>query len=223
MFSALGISNQFFLSFHTEAKTKWQRLRNNFSKAIERRVKTPRSRSAATKLQKPWAYETDMDFIRSHLHYHKASSSSLARQAPAGVGSRTLSPQQDIPDVLEKLSENTLTSCSSSPRSALDLDFSEETSKKNKAPKRGIDELDPAALPCINKTSTRSDQTEDPAIGWFKSLLPMYNTLSPIEKLEFQSRVTLELRSFLLAKEQRMTHQPKPSLSNSPTTSNIQQ
>ncbi|KAK3793675.1 hypothetical protein RRG08_014569 [Elysia crispata] len=198
------------ISGHT--KTKWQRLRNNFSKAIERRAKTPRSGSAATKLQKPWIYEADMEFLSFHLQHHRASSSSLLRESPvADVELKPLSPQLDVSDNPENSLDIAPRSHSSPPRSTPPVQQgSLNSAARPKAKKRDANDLDSAVLSYINRTPARDGEPEDPAIGWFKSLLPMYNSLTSIEILEFQSKVVLELRSLMLAKEQRMTRPPNP-------------
>lgn len=152
-----------------------------------------------------------MDFLRSHLHYHRAPSSSLARQAPAAAESDPLSPQ---PYTISVSDQGSSVSYSSPPRSAME----QETLKlARKARKRDSNELDSAVLSFITRASTRRDEQEDPAVGWFKSLLPMYNTLTSIEKLEFQSKVTLDLKNVILAKEQRMTRQPMSLFNNTNT------
>jgi len=154
-----------------------------------------------------------MDFLRSHLHYHRAPSSSLTRQAPAAAESDPLSPQPYTTGVSDQGSS---VSYSSPPRSAMEQ---EPLKLAQKARKRDSNELDSAVLSFITRASTRRDEQEDPAVGWFKSLLPMYNTLTSIEKLEFQSKVTLDLKSVIVAKEQRMTRQPMPFFEST----NIQQ
>ncbi|KAK3760843.1 hypothetical protein RRG08_034686 [Elysia crispata] len=169
-----GMSHeQFFQQCYT--KTKWQRLRNNFSKAIEKRAKTPRSGSAATKLQKPWIYEADIEFLRFHLQHHRASSSSLLRESPvADVELNPLSPQLDVSDNPENSLDIAPRSHSSPPRSTPPVQQgSLNSAARPKAKKRDANDLDSAVLSYINRTRARDGEPEDPAIGWFKSLLPI--------------------------------------------------
>lgn len=151
-----------------------------------------------------------MEFLRSHLHYHRASTSSLVRQVSAVAESEC--SQEDTADASEQGSaENRSTCCISMSRSSSPKSTADAFNCTPKARKRDANELDSAVLSFINRASSRQEELEDPAVGWFKSLLPMYNSLTAIEKLEFQSKVVLELRSLMLAKEQRMAYQSVPS------------
>ncbi|KAK3735498.1 hypothetical protein RRG08_007117 [Elysia crispata] len=153
-----------------------------------------------------------MDFLRFHLQHHKASSSSLLRESPvADVELNPLSPQLDVSDNPENSLDIAPRSHSSPPRSTPPVQQgSLNSAARPKAKKRDANDLDSAVLSYINRTPARDGEPEDPAIGWFKSLLPLYNSLTSIEILEFQSKVVLELRSLMLAKEQRMTRPPNP-------------
>ncbi|GFO10550.1 hypothetical protein PoB_003705500 [Plakobranchus ocellatus] len=157
-----------------------------------------------------------MDFLRSHLHYHRTASSSLVRQPPAAaVESLSWSPEPETArDTSEQVSETSgPVSRSSSPRSTVERDTGTFNSAAKARKRDSTSELDSAMISFINRASVRNEEPEDPAVGWFKSLLPMYNSLSPIEKLDFQSTVVLELKKLMLAKEQRMANQSVPSTS----------
>ncbi|KAK3750949.1 hypothetical protein RRG08_009208 [Elysia crispata] len=129
-----------------------------------------------------------MEFLRFHLQHHRASSSSLLRESPvADVELNPLSPQLDVSDNPENSLDIAPRSHSSPPRSTPPVQQgSLNSAARPKAKKRDANDLDSAVLSYINRTPARDGEPEDPAIGWFKSLLPIYNSLTSIEILEFQ-------------------------------------
>lgn len=158
-----------------------------------RRAKTP-SGSATCGSAKPWIYEAEMEFVKSHVSNSRGMSSSIrVAHRPTPNGSSTLStlepePQAEVSPLLDSIEPE------ETPSMAGNCD--QTTTPRMKRPSKCIDEVDQAMLAYIQTTNNQgvNNQPDEPLVMWFKSLLPMLKSLPPEQVFSFQINTMQEIQ-----------------------------
>ncbi|GFR95603.1 Myb/SANT-like transcription factor [Elysia marginata] len=169
-----------------EAKETWTKLRNNFAKVLARRKAKNPSGSAASGPFRRWTYEAEMEFLKAHMSHSRVMSSSIRASSS--------SPAPPTSSVYEASEEHDFTTSEPMPaqtpaREPTPAPATAPTPRPRKSP--GPEVVDQAMIAYVNSVT---NQTEDPLVMWFKSLVPTLKSLSPDQLLSFQIRTMQDIQ-----------------------------
>ncbi|GFR65701.1 hypothetical protein ElyMa_000209300 [Elysia marginata] len=185
-----------FFFYPPEAKETWTKLRNNFAKVLARRKAKNPSGSAASRPFRRWTYEAEMEFLKAHMSHSRVMYSSI-RASSSSPAPPTSSVHEDLPMNVPAREEHFTTSepmpAQTPAREPTPAPATAPTPRPRKSP--GPEAVDQAMIAYVNSVT---NQTEDPLVMWFKSLVPTLKSLSPDQLLSFQIRTMQDYTKVIL-------------------------
>ncbi|GFS01302.1 hypothetical protein ElyMa_001093800 [Elysia marginata] len=202
-----------------EAQETWTKLRNNFAKVLARRKAKNPSGSAASGPFRRWTYEAEMEFLKAHMSQPRVMSSSI-RASSSSPAPPTSSVHEDLPMSVPAREGHDFTSepmpAQTLAREPTPAPATAPTPRQRKSP--GPEAVDQARIAYVNSVT---NQTEDPLVMWFKSLVPTLKSLSPDQLPSFQIRTMQDIQRLSYTPERGAEYQTYQNYASTPP--NLQQ
>ncbi|GFS20363.1 hypothetical protein ElyMa_003311100 [Elysia marginata] len=146
-----------------------------------------------------------MEFLKAHMLHSRVISSSI-RASSSSPAPPTSSVHEDLPMSVPAREEHDFTTSEPTPAPA-----TAPPPRPRKSP--GPEAVDQAMIAYVNSVT---NQTEDPLVMWFKSLVPTLKSLSPYQLLSFQIRTMQDIQRLSYTPERGAEYQTYQNYANTP-------